>query len=436
MHAPGYDGILQGVGNGTVLGWAADRAAPDVRVPVSLVVDGEVVAEAVADTPRPDLAEMDLGDGAHGFLIALPERLQQPARRRIVALVGPELVAIRAAPSFWQKASADSQWSDVVFEPGGALSAPVPGTPEHAPTAALVDDGGWLYDMREEEHAEMQPSASELERLVAMLVANAQRCGELGIGYIPALVPRKRDVVAGLLAGTAASDRGEQTCGRPPLASALMRRLRDVDGVELVDLLSVLCDACVHGAPYHRTDAGWNDRGAFFVARALLKEAHKHAPALHPPTLADLHVREVPGYRGDLADVAKLERVSAAELAASSTAVGTAAPSALQLAAEIGVTIDPAPLQALRMPVESHLADAAPIHLRVYAAPTQDEDARLAVVGDAAALSLVPWLAERTSRTTFFWASELPLVQLELELPRVVVQLLREADLQLTLGQR
>jgi hypothetical protein len=432
-HPPRYDGILQGVGNGTVLGWAADRAAPAARVPVSLVVDGEVVAEGVADMPRPDLAEMELGDGAHGFLIALPERLQQPARRRIVALAGRELVAIRSAPSFWQKASADGKWGDVVFEPGGALSAPVPGTPERAPTTALVGDGGWLYDVREQEHADTPPSAPALDRLVAMLAANAQRCGELGIGYIPALIPRKRDVIEGLHADAAAGDRSDQACERPPLSCALMRRLRDVDAVELVDLLAVLRDACIHGAPYHRTDAGWNDRGAFFVARALLKEAHKYAPALHPPTLADLHVREVSDYRGDLADVAKLERAAAA---AAAPAAGAAAPTALHLAAETGVAIDPAPLQALRMPVESHLAEAAPIHLRVYAAPAQDEDARLAVVGDGAALSLVPWLAERTSRTTFFWSSELPLLQLELELPRVVLHLLRETDLQLTLGQR
>ena len=62
-----------------------------------------------------------------------------------------------------------------------------------------------------------------------------------------------------------------------------------------------------HGRPYHRTDADWNDLGAFFVARALLKEAHKRVPALRPSALADLHLRALDGYLGTLADAPKLE---------------------------------------------------------------------------------------------------------------------------------
>jgi len=401
---PVYDGLLQGIGNGVALGWAADRTNPDARLSVALVVDGEIVAEGMADVPRPDLADMDLGDGAHGFLIELPPRLQTPARRRIVALAGPEQVPLTPAPSFWHKPTADGAWSDVVFEAGGALSAKVPDPPAPMREPRAVCDAGWLFLEGEEGLAPL--SEASVASIAAALAHNAQRCAELGIAYIPALIPRKREVVNGASAG-----------GRRGLA-ALRAQLREVDEVELLDLLGVLRDAARGGSPYHRTDADWNDRGAFFVTRALLKEAHKRVPALRPPPVSQLHLRAVPGYRGTLADAPKLRREGDRLVECE-----------LEVSAEPGIALDPSRLQALRMPVEQHLAQAGETHLRVYATPEHDEEARAAVVGDAAALSLIPWLAERTSRTTFFWSRALPLAQLELELPRVVLHLLRESDL-------
>ncbi|HEY7830568.1 MAG TPA: hypothetical protein VIC06_08405 [Solirubrobacteraceae bacterium] len=402
-----YEGLLQGVGNGVALGWAADRAQPAERVSVALVVDGEIVAEGVADVPRPDLADMDLDDGAHGFLIELPERLRTPARRRIVALAGPEQVPLTPAPSFWHKPTADGAWSDVVFETGGALSAKVPEPPAPMQYRRAVRDGAWLF--LEEEEGRVLVSEGEVKETAAALVHNARQCAELGIAYIPALIPRKREVVG--------DSTGTGTGGRRGLA-ALRAQLREVDEVELLDLLGVLRDAGRGGSPYHRTDADWNDRGAFFAARALLKEAHKRVPALRPPPTSELHLRPVPGYRGTLADAPQLQR-EGEELVECE----------LEVAAEPGIALDPSRLRALRMPVEQHLAQAGETHLRVYATPERDEEARVALVGDAAALSLIPWLAERTSRTTFFWSRELPLAQLELELPRVVLHLLRHSDL-------
>lgn len=400
---PAYEGILQGVGNGVALGWAANRSQPQARVPVALVVDGEIVAEGVANVPRPDLADMDLGDGAHGFLIELPDRLQTPARRRILALAGPEQAPLTPAPSFWHKPTAEGAWSDVVFEAGGALSAKVPDPPAPMRHRRAICEGGWLF-LEGEGRALL--NEGDLTGTVAALAHNARECAELGIAYIPALIPRKREVVG-----------GTRTGGRAELA-ALRARLREVDDVELLNLLGVLRDAGLGASPYHRTDADWNDRGAFFVARALLKEAHKRVPALRPAPTSALHVRPVPGYRGTLADAPKLRR-EGEELVECE----------LEVPAEEGIALDPSRLRALRMPVEQSLAQAGETHLRVYATPERDEEARVAVVGDAAALSLIPWLAEQTSRTTFFWTQELPLAQLELELPRVVLHLLRESDL-------
>lgn len=400
-----YEGMLQGIGNGVALGWVANRADVQARVQVALVVDGEIVAEGVADVARADLAEGDFGDGAHGFLLALPEQLQTPARRQILVLAGAERSPIPAAPSFWQQPAPDGTWSDVVFEPGGALSAPVPPTPAVA-EARAVAAAGWLLDFKEE-GVRAQPGESDLEGLIAVLLANARMCAALGIAYIPALVPRKREAIA----------------PRPPdereWVAALSARLRDEDEVELLDLLDVLRDGSArHGSSYHRSDADWNDRGAFYAARALLKEAHKRVPSLRPPPLRDMRLRQIPEYRGTLTDASKLELVG-----------GRFVASEREVEPEAGIAIDPSMLRALRMPVEPQLAQAGSIHLRVHAAPTHDQAARVAIVGDAAALALVPWIAERASRTTFFWTQALPVSQLELELPRVVLHLLRETDL-------
>jgi hypothetical protein len=403
-RSPNYEGVLQGVGNGVALGWVLDRSDREARISVAVIVDGEIAAEGVADLPRPDLAALDLGDDAHGFMVALPERLQAPARHHILVLAGPEQVAIPAAPSFWHKPSLDGTWSDVVFEPGGALSARVPDPPAQRERRALVADG-WLCDAQE--ITARGPVAEErLDQAAAALAGIAAACAALGIAYVPALVPRKRDALT-------TAPTGERTW-----IAQLRARLRDFDEVELLDLLPVLRDAARHGATYHRTDADWNDRGAFFAARALLKEVHKRVPALRPPALTDLHLRQVRAYRGSLAEAPQVQLL-AGELVSCEH----------EIAAEPGVVLDPSELHALRMPVERHLAEVGAAHLRVYAAPAQDEHARLALIGDSAALVLVPWLAERTSRTTFFWTPDLPLDQLELELPPVVLQLVREADL-------
>ncbi len=403
-RSPRYEGALQGVGNGVALGWLADRSDLDARVGVSVVVDGELVAEGVADIVRPDLASLELGDGAHGFMVALPERLQTPARHRILVLAGSDLTPVPAAPSFWHRPSLDGTWSDVVFEPGGALSARVPDPPAAPERRALVASG-WLCDAAEiTAHGPL--AEDRLDRIVAALEANASACAALGIGYVPALIPRKRDVLSG-------APEGEREW-----VTQLSARLRDHDHVELLDLLGVLRDAARYGSAYHRTDADWNDRGAFFAARGLLKEAHKRVPALCPPALADLRLRPVPEYRGTLADAPKARSVG-----------GRLAPCEVEVEAEHGVVIDAGELHALRMPVEHHLAEAGSGHLRVYAAPEQDDQARVALIGDDAALALVPWLAERASRTTFFWTRGLPLHQLELKLPPVVLHLIREAEL-------
>jgi len=268
-----------------------------------------------------------------------------------------------------------------------------------------VSIAGWLFDAREFEPTP-EPTPADLDAILTGLIAAAATCSALGLVYLPVLVPAKRNAVK----AAPTSDRG--------WVGELNARVRDVDEVELFNLLTVLRHAARHGPCYHRTDAEWNSLGAFFVARALLKEAHKSITALRPAPLEDLHMRPVPSYRGTLIDAPRLEWLNG-ELVGSENGVEP----------EEGVEIDASRLHARRMPVEPALAEAGPTHARVYANAARDRDARVGVVGGPAALPVVVWLAERTSRTTFFCSPALPPAELEVERPPLVIHLIGETDL-------
>jgi hypothetical protein len=272
---------------------------------------------------------------------------------------------------------------------------------------------GWLYDAREFERSR-PPSEHELDAIASGLAATAAACAAVGSVYMPVLVPAKRHVV------------GAAAVGDRRWVRALRARLRDLDEVELHDLLAVLRDATRHGPLYHRTDADWNDRGAFFAARAMVKEAHKRLPALAPLALSELRLRAVGQYRGSLAEAVLLQR-------AEEELVPCEAP----VQAEEGVVIDAHALQALRMPLEPHLLDAGAGHVRVYVNPASQTGANaspdasrcLAVVGDAATLAVVRWLAECAARTTFFSSQTLPLEEIERERAPVAFHMIREREL-------
>ncbi|MEO0296057.1 MAG: glycosyltransferase [candidate division WOR-3 bacterium] len=68
-------GFLDGIDGQYIFGWAWDPENPEKRLEVLVYVDGEPVAEGVADLYREDLERAGIGDGRHGFRIKLPEKL-------------------------------------------------------------------------------------------------------------------------------------------------------------------------------------------------------------------------------------------------------------------------------------------------------------------------------------------------------------------------
>jgi hypothetical protein len=127
-HAPGasrphrcrVDGILEGVADGRVQGWAFDPWAPSRRVGVTLVGDDGRTMETVADAYRGDLFRAGIGDGHAGLAASLgrfagctllrayadtggrelggsPLRLAPPASAPRTRRAGPWLVALDPA---------------------------------------------------------------------------------------------------------------------------------------------------------------------------------------------------------------------------------------------------------------------------------------------------------------------------------------------------
>ncbi|MBP1884579.1 hypothetical protein [Sinorhizobium mexicanum] len=72
-NARPMNGRVDAIDQGRLFGWAFDPATPSKRLIIRVILDGSVIAEAVADRNRPDLKRNGIGDGSHAFEIALPE---------------------------------------------------------------------------------------------------------------------------------------------------------------------------------------------------------------------------------------------------------------------------------------------------------------------------------------------------------------------------
>ena len=83
-NAKPMNGRVDAIDSGRIFGWAFDPMAPDQRLTIRVLLDGKVIAEAVADRNRPDLRRNGIGDGKHAFEIALPDPVQSRASDLVV----------------------------------------------------------------------------------------------------------------------------------------------------------------------------------------------------------------------------------------------------------------------------------------------------------------------------------------------------------------
>lgn len=98
---PDVAGYVEAVTADRVLGWAWCPRSPGLRAGVELRLGDDVVARALADLPRADLASSGIGDGSHAFSLAIPEPCQGRASElRVFAQAGDGVpVAIGPPPA-------------------------------------------------------------------------------------------------------------------------------------------------------------------------------------------------------------------------------------------------------------------------------------------------------------------------------------------------
>lgn len=64
-------GVLEGVHDTLLYGWAVDTVRTDSRVVVEILIDGEIHGSVIADVARRELVDRFGGDGCHGFIADL-----------------------------------------------------------------------------------------------------------------------------------------------------------------------------------------------------------------------------------------------------------------------------------------------------------------------------------------------------------------------------
>jgi hypothetical protein len=84
---PGIIGFIDVIEPRKVSGWAWNPQAPETRLDVEVVLDGEVLKVARAERRRNDLAQANVGDGNYGFVALLDQDLPPEALARVSARV-------------------------------------------------------------------------------------------------------------------------------------------------------------------------------------------------------------------------------------------------------------------------------------------------------------------------------------------------------------
>jgi hypothetical protein len=82
-----FHGHVDNVSRQQIEGWAADDAAPEQPIDISILVNGRRVAKVLCDQPREDLRRTkQYGSGNHGFLFQFPEPLSEGTEARVTVL--------------------------------------------------------------------------------------------------------------------------------------------------------------------------------------------------------------------------------------------------------------------------------------------------------------------------------------------------------------
>jgi ADP-heptose:LPS heptosyltransferase len=168
-------GHIDGVGpSGCFEGWVADLLPPHRPVKLRISDGARLLAEVVADRPRPDVKAAGFGNGFAGFSVALPPDLFDGAPRsiRVIATNADEDGAASWVGSFDESLTPQSQPAHITAEPRASQTA-------EAMQAAFAREAlGTALARIEELERSQRATAIERDALQARLHALAERFGQ------------------------------------------------------------------------------------------------------------------------------------------------------------------------------------------------------------------------------------------------------------------
>jgi alginate O-acetyltransferase complex protein AlgJ len=403
------DGAIQGVDAGRLVGWAADHEDLGRQLSVDVNVDGKLVRKAVTGRWS-DGAAKATGDGAHGFIVALPARALDGGHHYLSVTVGGELT-LPDGPS-WEAYN--------VSQPDGTSfqrmrwGAHAPALPEprllegRDGWAFLCDDANGNLDQL---LGDLRFTEPDLREYRAILQARQRQLDELGIPYLFAVVPSKEAIYPERL--PASSPR----VGIPQLTDQLTGALADT-AVDIVDLHAPMRAAAQAGAElYYLRDCHWNFDGALVGAQALLAALRVNGFAGAQLDERELRREEIT-VKGDLTGK---QRVALRD--------GRLVPVTTELEPVIREPDRKPDLTALglrRVPTPEHLAVSRSRETVILENERRPTGPRAIVYRDSFGDYLQPFLSAAFSRTTWLWTRTIDTRLIERERPDVVLQIVAE----------
>jgi alginate O-acetyltransferase complex protein AlgJ len=433
------DGAIQGVDAGRLVGWAADHQDLGRQLSVDVNVNGKLVRKAVTGRWS-DGAAKATGDGAHGFIVALPTRTLDGGHHHLSVTVAGELT-LPDGPS-WETYNV-SQPDGTSFE-RMRWGAQAPTLPEprllegRDGWAFLCDDANGNLDQL---LGDLRFTEPDLHDFRAILLARQRHLAQLGIPYLFAVIPSKEAIYPERLPASSPQ------VGIPGLTDQLTAALAGTD-VRIVDLHDPMRVAAraragrggagrTSGAPageetadgaqdsprpageelYYLRDCHWTFEGALVGAQTLLE-------ALRSIGVTDARLdergfsREAITVKGDLTGKERVALRDGRLVAATAEME--------PVVREPDRKPDLAALGLHRVPTPEHLAVSRTRETVILEHERRRGGPHAMVYRDSFGDYLQPFLSSAFARTTWLWTRTIDLPLIERERPDVVIQVVAE----------
>ncbi len=401
---------------GELIGWVVDPSHPDQPVTVEALLDREPLGSMAAASPRPDVARAGHGE-RHGFRFELTAEFT----------AGIHLVEVRTVEGQLPvPLASDYVVIDEAGQPidGATLRAAAAAAPPPLwvrPQATLLGSDGWLFEWPGAEEFDalrgaLAPPAGALESQLLRLAERAELARAAGAIVVQAILPARLAVYREHLpAGASVTD-----AGRP--AELLAAEVRELNGIDLLDLTNPLRHARAHGSVFSATARALTWPGAFAAYRAIAKELARLDPGLEPVQRSVLSFAELEPVDDSLADLPRMAWLGSHAIAAGTAGHDEEAEGHPRLDWSVLST----EYAALNPELSRSAGQAATLLRRIRGAERGD---RALLIHDGSASRIAPFLAEHFDQTLVIGEGADLEAVLAAFIPGVIVEVVAEAGL-------